>query len=305
MLGGERRHRGNRAPGGRGVIAGDERLGRRARGGKHVARHVALPARAMQRDQPDQPGDRLRAAGMTGGFGGADARVGGRAPAPRAGSAPTPSRRNSLRARRGPASGRRRGRRCALRDNRRTACLRQVVTADRCQQRLGERVAAGFAIGDGVAPPLQADFARQRFADAIAHRGDFGVEGVERKQRRPACPRGRRAPRDSGRGRRRGPPPSPGLRQLIDRPVPSRPRSGGGDGAVLGKQHVEGPHRRPGRHRIGRNAGASRSASRSGFGIGRNSLPLPTSRISILSASAKMRAKSSDVSASGSFGSQP
>ncbi len=116
----ERRHRGNRAPGGRGVRAGDERLGRRARGGKHVARHVALSARAMQRDQPDQPGDRLRTAGMTGGFG--SGRRGGsrRAPAPRAGSAQTPSRRNSLRARRDPASGRRRGRRCALRDSRRT-----------------------------------------------------------------------------------------------------------------------------------------------------------------------------------------
>ena len=43
-----------------------ELRGRGARGGEQVPRDEALAARPMQRQQPDQPGDRLRASRMAG-----------------------------------------------------------------------------------------------------------------------------------------------------------------------------------------------------------------------------------------------
>ena len=70
MLGRKRGHRRDRAPGRRRVLAGDERLGRRAGGGKHVARHVALAARAMQRDQRISPVIACAQPAWPGGFGG-------------------------------------------------------------------------------------------------------------------------------------------------------------------------------------------------------------------------------------------
>ena len=52
----------------------------------------------------------------------------------------------------------------------------------RTRDRIGTRLAAPFAAQD-IAPPLQADFAGQRFARNLAHARHFAVESVKRMQR--------------------------------------------------------------------------------------------------------------------------
>ena len=59
--------------------------------------------------------------------------------------------------------------------------LRQAMRADRGNQRFRQWMALPRFVGDGITPPLQANFAGQRLADAVADRSDFGIEGVERK----------------------------------------------------------------------------------------------------------------------------
>ncbi len=58
---------------------------------------------------------------------------------------------------------------------------RQRVAGDCGPQGIGDRVARARAFGtiDGIAPPLQADFAGHGFAHHIAQPGDLGIEGVE------------------------------------------------------------------------------------------------------------------------------
>ena len=43
-------------------------------------------------------------------------------------------------------------------------------------------MAAGGAVGNGVAPPLQANLAERRVTDHVADACHFGVEGVEREE---------------------------------------------------------------------------------------------------------------------------
>ena len=184
MLGRQRRHRRHGAPRRSRILAFDERSRRRAGRGKDIPRHIALAACAMQRDQPDQPGDRLRAAGMSGGFGDRRRRL--RIEDHRR---HLDQRRSSLAAIALEPGAAGHGIVVEVEDAGIEIVVerlfRQAVAADRRQQGLGERMACALAPGNGVAPPLQADLARQRLAHAVTHRCDLGVECIERKQRGP------------------------------------------------------------------------------------------------------------------------
>ena len=63
---------------------------------------------------------------------------------------------------------------------------RKLITIERRQKRGGNRVGIGLFGSPGiddVAPPLQADFARQRGVSRAPHAPDLGIEGVKRMQR--------------------------------------------------------------------------------------------------------------------------
>ena len=123
-------------------------------------------------------------------------------------------------------------------------------------------------------------------------RGDLGIEGIERKQRGRACPRAHRARRDSGRGRRRAPRPShgfePASRRHVSRRRSARRRRRGPPPAGRCRS-APPPRSTSDRRQYGPRLQRGRAAA---WAIGRSSLPLPISRISILPASANSRAKS-------------
>ena len=65
---------------------------------------------------------------------------------------------------------------------------RDVVALHRVEQRRRDRVGARLAITfaiDDVAPPLQADFARQRRVRHVADACHLGIEGIKRMERAP------------------------------------------------------------------------------------------------------------------------
>ena len=135
---------------------------------------------AVLRQETQQAGDRLRAAGIAGQFRGPGGRLRPSTIAT-AGSSPTPSRRDNLRGRHASASDRRRDRISAPRDVP-ERLARQAAALDGREQRRRHRMpcpGAGILRRDDVAPPLQADLARQRLADAVANARDLGVEGIE------------------------------------------------------------------------------------------------------------------------------
>jgi len=60
---------------------------------------------------------------------------------------------------------------------------RQGVRRDRIEKRSRDRIGRHFAPAlpsEHITPPLQPDFARQRFARCIAHAGDLAREGIKR-----------------------------------------------------------------------------------------------------------------------------
>ena len=154
-----------------------------------------------------------------------------------------------------------------------------------------DRMAAA-AGGQRVAPPLQADFAEHRIADRVADARDLGVEGVEREEMLAR----RRRREQVGEvavaielAHRLG----AVLVDIHGRQVwRAAPRSvhgnqRRGDRPLLGQQHVEGAHRRAGRHRLGDDPGFAAALPRARAESGTMSAPVPTSRIWMSPASAK------------------
>ena len=111
---------------------------------------------------------------------------------------------------------------------------------------------AGVLGRDHVAPPLQANLARQRLADTVAYACNLGIEGIERKQVSPPVFRSVE--------RREVAVAVGGADEVHQRGRARRGASLDGDkgsrhGPVLGQEHVVGAHRSARRHRIGRNPG--------------------------------------------------
>ena len=164
---------------------------------------------------------------------------------------------------------------------------------------IGPHVSPRLAL-QRVAPPLQPDLAGHALAHGIAHARDLEIEGIEREEETAASRQARKA---SPRYRSGSPSRTSGfaMRQTA-KAADRRHALGHGDQrradlAVLGEQDVVGARRGSGLHARRGRFRASRKPRRRSSGTGATSRPVPRSRRSSASPSAKHRRERFEASA--------